>query len=153
MQTTPELYLADWARMMTIDANQAKSSIAISALSCLPPRASKHGDWPALWQSWIDAAARGVRVELYLPAPLKSAGATITNQKTADTAQRHGIACHLIPGPNLLHCKSMVIDQLIIWIGSGNFTAAAANHNHEAYMRHRCPSMARQMQDRWEAIR
>jgi phosphatidylserine/phosphatidylglycerophosphate/cardiolipin synthase-like enzyme len=28
-----------------------------------------------------------------------------------------------------------LIDGRIVWCGSGNFTAAAAHHNHEAYIR------------------
>lgn len=153
MIANTELHLSAWAATLTAECRQAQQSIIISALSCLPPRTKTPGQWPDLWQSWVDAAARGIAVTLYLPLPTNHHGATVQNLQVATDAARVGIVCRLIKGPQLLHCKSVVIDRYAVWIGSGNFTAAACHHNHEAYIRTDCPAFAERILARWEAIK
>lgn len=152
MDDAHTLHLTHWAAAMAADCNAAQSDIALSALSLLPPRTNSPGEWPTLWQALIAAAARGVRVTLYLAKPSPINLATTRNHGTAATANAHGIACRLIPGPHLLHCKSLTIDSRIVWIGSGNFTSAAAHHNHEAYIRAARPDFAAAVLARWKAL-
>lgn len=153
MNANTQLHMAGWAAPLAAECQQARHSIIISALSCLPPRTNTPGHWPALWQAWADAAARGIAVTLYLPMPTNHHGATVQNLQVAATAAAAGLNCRLIKGPQLLHCKSVVIDRHAVWIGSGNFTAAACHHNHEAYMRADCPAFAERILARWEAIK
>lgn len=46
-----------------------------------------------------------------------------------------GVKAFLLPSMKLLHAKTVMIDNKIAWAGSGNWTAAASNHNHEFYIR------------------
>lgn len=144
-----DLLLSAWAARMRADCDAAGDSITISALSCQPPKTKTPGQWPALWESWIQAAARGVRVTLLLPKPSNQHGATVSNGRTAEHAAKCDIRTHLIPGPRLLHCKSLIVDKRILYIGSGNFTSAAAHHNYEAYIRVDSEPLAAQLMNQW----
>ena len=124
-----------WAEAMATDCASAKKSITLSALSLHAPAKPLNTPFGRLWQSWIDAAERGVNVELYLPAPTKIHPATLQNRQHGIRAAANGITVHFVPQPELLHAKSCVIDSAIAWVGSGNFTSAAAHHNHELYLR------------------
>lgn len=152
MRDEQTLHLSHWAAAMALDCNEAKTQIVLSALSLLPPRTTTAGEWPDLWRALTGAAGRGVDVQLYLAKPNAINPATKQNYSTADTASAAGIKCRLLPGPRLLHCKSLVVDSLIVWIGSGNFTAAAAHFNHEAYTRSVRADFAAMMLERWKAL-
>ena len=130
----------------------AQTTIHISALSMLPPTPNAIGDWPELWRAWCAAARRGVRVRIWLPAPMQNNAATRGNVNTGRIAVAAGIGINLLSGNRLLHAKTCVIDASSVWIGSGNFTAAAAHHNHEAYLRADCPAIARELIERWESL-
>lgn len=149
---TTTLHLSHWAEAMTADCGRAQSEIVLSALSLLPPRTSTAGEWPALWEALKAACKKKVKVEIYLPKPNAINPATKANYTTAAAAEAAGMICRLLPGPRLLHCKSMVIDRQIVWIGSGNFTAAAAHFNHEAYTRSVRADFACAMLERWKAL-
>jgi phosphatidylserine/phosphatidylglycerophosphate/cardiolipin synthase-like enzyme len=154
MDTAPlhSLHLLDWARTMRADVDAARVSIALSALSLQPPRSKSPGDWPRLWNALCEAAARKVDVTLYVPQPTPTHPATRFNSYTASAAAAAGITCRLIRGPRLLHCKSLTVDSRIVWIGSGNFTAAAAHHNIEAYTRTDSADFAAQVLARWKGL-
>lgn len=126
---------ASWAQMLALDAEQAKRSATLSALSMLVPSLSASGPWPGLYRSLIAAARRGVRVEILLAAPSKSHPATAQNATMARRAHDSGLIVGLVPGPALLHAKTALFDNSIAWAGSGNFTAAAARHNWEFWFR------------------
>jgi phosphatidylserine/phosphatidylglycerophosphate/cardiolipin synthase-like enzyme len=146
------LHLTGWAAPMKADVDAARWHIAMSAISIQPPRSKTPGDWPRLWAALCAAAARGVTVDLYVPRPTPQHPATRFNSYTASEAAAAGIHCHLIRGPRLLHCKSLVVDGRFVWIGSGNFTSAACHHNIEAYTRSDRPDFAAQVLDRWGAL-
>lgn len=150
METATTLHLTDWAELQAHDCTAARQRITISALSCLPPKTKTPGAWPRLWAAWADAAGRGIKVTLYLPAPSAIHPASFQNGQTAIKAHAAGIKCHMIKGPRLLHCKSIAIDENICWIGSGNFTSAAAHHNLEAYTRTISAEMVEQLLKRWK---
>jgi len=156
---TPEIKTAEiyyhgrgWADHMAEECSAARRSIHISALSMLPPGPNAHGDWPELWRSWCAATRRGVRVDIWLAAPTPIHAATRGNFGAGRAITEAGMYIHYVRGPQLLHAKTAVIDAASIWIGSGNFTAAAAHHNHEAYLSARCPSIAKQIIERWESL-
>lgn len=152
MEDQTTLHLEHWAASMRADVAAAVESVSISALSLQPPMTKSPGEWPDLWHALVAAAARGLTVRLYLPAPTATHPATRFNEAVAKKAADAGIRCHLIRGPRLLHCKSLVIDNRIVWIGSGNFTAAACHHNLEAYSRTHARSFAATVQARWDAL-
>lgn len=146
------LHLSDWAAAMARDVRAATASASLSAISIQPPRSKTPGQWPDLWAALVAAAARGVRVTLYLPPPSNTHPATRFNSNTATVAAAAGIATRFLRGPRLLHCKSLVLDARVVWIGSGNFTSAAAHHNVEAYLRTERPDFAATIAARWDAL-
>ena len=141
-----------WAEHMATECDKAAKSIHISALSLLPPGPNSTGSWPDLWRSWCASARRGVRVDFWLPATNPIYPATSGNRKAGSTIQLNGMYIHYITGNRLLHAKTCVIDEQQIWIGSGNFTAAAAHHNYEAYLCADCPEIAKQIVARWKNL-
>lgn len=146
------LILENWAGRMAEDFEAASASITLSALSALPPRGSADTPNARLWSALRAAAARGVLVRLYLAAPMRAHPATAQNGTTARALQEQGITCRLIPPPKLLHAKTSTIDERIVWIGSGNFTSAAAHHNHEAWCRFENHEIAARLAARWRTI-
>jgi phosphatidylserine/phosphatidylglycerophosphate/cardiolipin synthase-like enzyme len=141
-----------WAATMAAECAGAQKTIHISALSMLPPTPNATGDWPDLWRAWCAAAKRGIAVNVWLPAPTPIHQATRQNSTTGGKIILNGMGIHYITGSRLLHAKTAVIDARTVWIGSGNFTAAAAHHNYEAYLRAECPTIAKQIIDRWESL-
>jgi len=125
----------DWARVLTDDINQANHSIIGTALSMLPPRTTQTGPWQAMWDALCAAAARHVRIKITLPAPNRAHPATAQNATGARVAHDRGMMVTMIHSPRLLHAKQFIIDEEIVWIGSGNMTAAAYAHNHETWLR------------------
>jgi phosphatidylserine/phosphatidylglycerophosphate/cardiolipin synthase-like enzyme len=74
------------------------------------------------------------------------------NRMAADEAHKLKMSVRFVPQPNLLHAKSLVVDGLIVWAGSGNMTAAAAHHNHELYIHFEHEEIARRIEARWNMI-
>lgn len=141
-----------WANHMAIECGNAQKTIHVSALSMHPPTPNGQGDWPELWRAWCIAAMRGVAVNIWLPAPSPIYPATKNNTGAGSKITLNGMHIHYVTGNRLLHAKTCVIDESSIWIGSGNFTAAAAHHNYEAYLRADCPAIARQIVNRWKSL-
>jgi phosphatidylserine/phosphatidylglycerophosphate/cardiolipin synthase-like enzyme len=138
----------DWAEALRRDVLDSQASIVISALSMLPPRLKQLGPWGQLWAALLHAAERSVRIEVSLPAVMRAHPATSSNATTARYLHQHHITAHLIPGPRLLHAKQVVIDGIICWLGSGNFTAAACAHNHETWCRIESAAFGEKIQNR-----
>lgn len=139
----------EWAKGMAYDIKQATQSIHLTALSIHRPTKNGRGAWPDLINAWKAAALQGVRIDLWLPAPSHTHPATLQNMTVGKYLSDQGLNIHLVKPTKLLHAKTCVIDRRIVWIGSGNFTAAAAHHNHEAYMRAECPKIAEELITRW----
>lgn len=152
MHAETSLHLEQWAATMARDCDAAGVSIHACAISCMPPRTNAPGSWPQLWASWCGAAARGLAVTLYLPAPLKAHGATHYNGEAGRLAAAAGMRPRLKVGPRLLHSKALVIDNRVVWIGSGNFTCAAASKNAESYVRIISPDFAAEIVRRLEQL-
>lgn len=142
----------NWAQEMSSDIENAHASIVMSSLSFLPPRGTNCTSFGALWLALCAAALRGVKVDLFLPVPSNTHPATLQNITSANRAKCAGIDTNFVKLPRLLHAKSTVIDSLVCWIGSGNLTAAAANHNHEIYCRFENADIAERIVARWRAL-
>ncbi len=136
-----EYHGSTWAAKQADDIAAAQHSITMTAISALPPTRNARGVWPAWWAALTDAARRGVDVQMILPAPSRAHPATRANARTAERLAAAGVRPVLVPGPRLLHAKTALIDDAIVWCGSGNYTAAAAHHNYEAYTRTTDPQM------------
>ncbi|HEY6022158.1 MAG TPA: phospholipase D-like domain-containing protein, partial [Candidatus Paceibacterota bacterium] len=128
------LHVTNWAGALADACERASKSITISAISMFPPLRNSEAEFSRLWRAWVSAAARGVTVLIFLPTPQPAHPATMRNASAAAIAYKSDIQCRFIPGPRLLHAKSIVIDGEQVWIGSGNMTAAAALTNHEFYV-------------------
>jgi len=129
-----DLYTSGWALAVAKDCDKAKTKISISAISMFPPLRQSDADFFALWMAWKNAAARNVRVCFFLPTQQPAHPATLRNSHAGKIAWENKMHVRFVPGPRLLHAKSIVIDSASCWIGSGNMTAAAALNNHEFYV-------------------
>jgi phosphatidylserine/phosphatidylglycerophosphate/cardiolipin synthase-like enzyme len=141
-----------WAAALAHECSRARTSIILSALSMQPPTPKASGDWPQLWRAMCEAPKRGVRVRVLLPAPSPIYPATKGNFRAGSELTKEGVEINYIKGPKLLHAKTAIIDNRAVWIGSGNLTAAAAHHNHEAYIRLDSERIACDLLKRWEAL-
>lgn len=142
----------DWAPAMLTEVEAAQKSITLTAFSMYPPTPKANGAWPQLYHALEAAAARGLAVHVYLPAPTPIHPGTRANAGAGRALTGAGIAIHYVTGARLLHAKTVTIDDLAVWIGSGNFTAAAAHFNHEAFIRLDCAKFAQELQARWRAL-
>jgi phosphatidylserine/phosphatidylglycerophosphate/cardiolipin synthase-like enzyme len=136
------LQTQDWSTALRRDIEAATLCVALSSLSMLPPTPRQTGAWPALWHALVAAPGRGIACTIVLPKPTSVHPATLQNYKAATMLTAARVRVLWCPGPRLLHAKTCVIDKLIAWVGSGNFTQAAAAHNHEAWTRLADPAIA-----------
>lgn len=133
-QTT--LWTSRWSEEMLRDCQHAQQSITLVAHSIVTPLPKQTGAWPNLWRFLTTQRANQPTLEVYLSAQTSSHPATRTNNRSAEILHKAGAICHLVPPPNILHAKCVIIDNFITWIGSGNMTQAAHSHNHEVWLRH-----------------
>lgn len=124
-----------WASDVADDINAARQSVSLTALSVLPSSRSHFSAWGALWGALIAAPRRGCYVRVIVPMPSPAHPATARNAAAGIIMTRAGITVHLVHGPDLLHAKTILIDDRIAWVGSGNLTNAAATRNHEFWLR------------------
>lgn len=140
-----------WAQPLAQDIASARHSILLTALSMHPPRSEKAGNLAAIWQAIAEAVSASVRVDVILPSPSKSHPATMFNGHAAERLHKLGAFCSWAQPGRLLHAKTCAIDQAVVWIGSGNITAAAATYNHEAYLRVESVEFAARLRAQWRA--
>jgi phosphatidylserine/phosphatidylglycerophosphate/cardiolipin synthase-like enzyme len=142
-----------WARELARECDLAHESICLCAMSLQPPFRNTNNDWSELWQSWCRAVKRCVQVDIWLAAPQQMPRATLGNVGAGEALVRAGIGIHFVRGNRLMHSKSCVIDRCQVWIGSGNFTAAAATTNHESYIRLDSSRIANQVIERLHKLK
>jgi phosphatidylserine/phosphatidylglycerophosphate/cardiolipin synthase-like enzyme len=106
------------------------------------PKRNTRSDWQELWDEWVRAVQRGVQVNLWLAAPQSNAAATKGNSGAGAAAVAAGIKLRYVRGNKLLHSKCAIVDMERVWIGSGNFTSAAACENFETYISVTSPNIA-----------
>jgi phosphatidylserine/phosphatidylglycerophosphate/cardiolipin synthase-like enzyme len=143
-----ELHTA-WALPLVADIDAAQVSLLFTSLSLHPPRKMDDKPIARLWQAIEDAARRKVQIDFVLPQTSKSHPATAFNSSAAARLHACGAHPHAAPPARLLHAKTAIIDGSIVWVGSGNWTAAATAHNHEAYLRVCSPHLAAQLRNNW----
>jgi phosphatidylserine/phosphatidylglycerophosphate/cardiolipin synthase-like enzyme len=131
---TTTIHTKNWPSAMAEALKTSESKITLTALSCLPPAQHKPDAFGLLYSAIIAAAERIKEVIIILPMPSKMHPATAQNATAAATLRAIGCTVWLHPAANLLHAKTCCIDHAEAWIGSGNFTSAAAHHNNEAWM-------------------
>lgn len=141
-----------WAAEITKDIEAAEGCIYITALSMHPPKRGIESIHSQLLLAAIEAVKRGVTVNIALPASSAHHPATAQNASTMQILSMYGIKCHAIPPTNLLHAKTVMVDNEVLWIGSGNWTAAAAHHNHEMYARVVSRACAGEYRHSWDNL-
>lgn len=139
---TKTILFNEWASPMTGDIDAATRSVIACALSLHVPRYASETAFGKLWTSIENAAARGVEVKIILPKPSHIHPATLQNHTMAKLAFERGVRVTFATGAELLHAKAVVVDGVILWVGSGNFTGAAAHRNNELYLRTVAPAIA-----------
>ena len=131
---TTKIHTAEWSKALGDALKTSESKITLTALSFLPPSHHKPDIFGLFYSALIDRASRIKEAVIILPMPSPSHPATQQNGTAAKTLRAIGCTVWLHPIANLLHAKTCCIDHAEAWIGSGNFTAAAAHHNREAWM-------------------
>lgn len=139
----------EWALPMAADIAAAQQSIVATSLSLHAPRKANGNNIGLLWDALAHAIDNGSSVHFFLANASKSHPATIMNYTAGEALHRIGAKVHFLNVANLLHAKTVAIDRSIAWVGSGNWTQAAAAHNREAYLRAACPAIADQLAARW----
>lgn len=95
-------------------------------------------------EALIEAAKRGVRVQLFLDISRDEEFSTEANRGVAQDLRRHGIIVHFDSPGRTTHTKLVVIDQRYLLLGSHNFTHSALRHNNEVSVLIESPRLARQ---------
>lgn len=148
------LYITpEWIKKMHENVEASTQSIYISALSMQAPAHKSITPHSKYMRAIAAACARGVRVCVWLAKPRPDIPATHANTGARQWLMAQGIECRFCDDGKLLHAKTMVIDGLLLWIGSGNMTAAAAHHNHEAYLCVSDTSAARRWLDKLHSLK
>lgn len=139
-----------WARPLAADVAAARGSVLLTSLSLQPRKRDTNHPINALWDAIDSAAKAGALVTFILPAPSKAHPATAFNLSAAADLMQLGARCVFAPPANLLHAKTAIVDDRIVWVGSGNWTAAASAYNHEAYLRCESLALAARLREAWQ---
>ena len=142
----------DWASAMALDIAMARSSVLITSLSLQTAETCPGHPLGMLWAAMHEAAQRGAAITFVLPQPARSHPATAYNIHAGYALQAAGVRVIYAPAGNLLHAKTVTIDESIVWVGSGNWTKAAAAWNHEAYLRCQSPQLAMRLSAHWREL-
>ena len=95
-------------------------------------------------EALIEAAKRGVRVQVFLDISADEDFSTEANRGVGKDLRRHGVAVHFDSPRRTTHTKLVVIDQRYLLLGSHNFTHSALRHNNEVSVLIESPKLARQ---------
>lgn len=120
--------------MLTKAIREAETRVSLTALSFLPPRREKSDDFGDLFRAIRAGIKKGVEVRIIMPGSHIANPATLGNTRTGNHLLEEGCTVVLRKSPYLLHAKTAVIDHKSAWVGSGNFTAAAAHFNRECWL-------------------
>ena len=123
----------DWADALADIVLEARKHVTITGLSYLFPGRTTQSAWRALHSAIALAPAREVQVHIMLPSPSSAHPATSNNARTARQFEPYRVRVSLIVPTKLLHAKTMLVDNRLACVGSGNWTQAAACHNFEAW--------------------
>lgn len=127
------LHHHDWADALSDIVAESRSRLSITGLSYLFPNRAALGPWRQLHSNIALAPVRGISVRVMLPAPSSAHPATAQNERTAKQFEQYGVRVQLIAPTKLLHAKTVLVDDKLACVGSGNWTQAATCHNHEVW--------------------
>lgn len=147
------LHHHDWADALSDIVAESRSKISLTGLSYLFPSRTALGPWRALHGNISLAPVRGISVRVMLPAPSKAHPATAQNARTAKQFADYKVQVHLIAPTKLLHAKSLLVDDRLACVGSGNWTQAATCHNHEIWTVTDDPGVVAQLRQIHDQIR
>ena len=138
----------NWPIRMTNDFNQAQSTIVLSTLHYVAPEKKQLTNFYHLHTALCAAGDRGLDVMVLMAQPSRRHPATSSNIRAANALADHNILTKFVPQSHLMHAKTAVIDNSILWVGSGNMTPAAAHHNFEVFTRTESTDLALEF-DEW----
>ncbi|MBI3304063.1 MAG: phospholipase [Deltaproteobacteria bacterium] len=122
----------------------AKQEIAVS-MFLFSPGEQETNRAHQVQAALIDAAKRGVQVQVFLDRSEGQDFSTEANRSVAKELRRHGIKVRLDSPARTTHTKLVVIDQRYVFLGSHNFTHSALRHNNEASVLLDSPQIAKQV--------
>jgi cardiolipin synthase len=89
---------------------------------------------PSFEQLLLDAAARGVSIELLLPGPgADKRVCQLASESTYARLQDGGVSIHNFQ-PSMLHAKVTTMDGLVSVVGSANFNHRSMSHDEEVVL-------------------
>ncbi|SEL57517.1 cardiolipin synthase [Pseudoxanthomonas sp. GM95] len=92
-----------------------------------------------------DAAARGVKIRVMLPGPhIDSSSVRLASKASWGPLLQAGIEIHEFQ-PTMLHTKLLIIDKLLVSVGSTNFDIRSFRLNDEASLNMYDPDMAERL--------
>ncbi|MHB9098203.1 MAG: phospholipase D-like domain-containing protein [Syntrophales bacterium] len=90
----------------------------------------------------LEAARRGVRVEVVVENGPYGDNVSRDNEETAKRLKRGGIRVCMDAPDRTTHAKLVVIDRRYLFVGSHNLTQSALKYNHEVSVRIDSPPLA-----------
>ncbi|MBI3327914.1 MAG: phospholipase [Nitrospinae bacterium] len=122
---------------------RAKQEIAVS-MFLFSPGEQETNRANQVKEALIDAAKRGIQVQVFLDQSEGQDFSTDANRGVAKELRRRGIKVRLDSPARTTHTKLVVIDQRYVFLGSHNFTHSALLHNNEASVLIESPEIAKQ---------
>jgi phosphatidylserine/phosphatidylglycerophosphate/cardiolipin synthase-like enzyme len=130
--------------MLMPHLTQAKQELVVS-MFLFAPGDHENNRANQVRQALIEAAKRGVRVQVFLDISDDEDFSTEANRDVAKDLRRHGVTVHFDSPGRTTHTKLVVIDQRYVFLGSHNFTHSALRHNNEASVLIESPKLAHQV--------
>jgi phosphatidylserine/phosphatidylglycerophosphate/cardiolipin synthase-like enzyme len=122
---------------------QAKHEIVVS-IFLFAPGDHENNRASQVKEALINAAKRGVRVQLFLEVSDGEDFSTEANRAVAKELSQPGITVQFDSPARTTHTKLVIIDQRYVLLGSHNFTHSALRHNNEASVLIESPKLAQQ---------
>lgn len=120
---------------MARDLDNADSSVILTSLSFHTSRGSSISPYTTLFNALKRCSLANLQCEAFLSNPASKNQAAWRNLSSSLVLSTFGWRVHFPNAGKLLHAKSMLIDQKILYVGSGNFTHSAAHNNWECFIR------------------
>ncbi len=102
-------------------------------------------------QLLLDAAARGVQVDVMLPGPHADKRiCQLVSESAYERLVDGGVHIHAFQ-PAMLHCKILTMDGLVSVVGSANLNRRSLQHDEEVVLTVLDPAVARRLEDDFTA--
>lgn len=128
---------ADYQKQLIADFTAAESSIFIALFACvLPDDASQRHPVRQLLDSLVDAHRRGVEVHVLFDYERRRDGSEdMVNHNAAEYLAQRAVPVRRSEPNRRAHMKTVVIDDVVVHIGSANWTWSAFRRNREHNLR------------------